>query len=323
MKKLNFFILSILFLIGIVACSQDASKSSDTVDDYPNSTLNVVIPFGPGGGTDLYLRKIIEIIQQNDLYDGDIKIENREGGSGATGWGFLATKDGDPYYLGPTSGSFFTTPLVSETQFNYESFTPVALMGADDLFLLVNSESEYMDLEDFINAANNKRMKIGGVGQVSDEMIVPTMFAQEAEFEFDYVPFQGAGELTSALLSDSLDAIVGNPARSLGQIKGDVMRPLAFSALERLPQLPNVPTFTELGYDVNLSQPRGVILPGDIDPDIKDWWVDVMKEVAETDEWQEYITENGMSNYTLFGDDFADFLEETHLKFENALDEVN
>lgn len=320
-KRTILFFMTILVLV-LAACSETNGESKGTGNDnYPNKTLNVIIPFGPGGGTDLYLRKIMEIMQKEEIYTENVKIENREGGSGAVGWGFLETKKGDPYFVAPTSGSFFTTPLVSDTTFNYESFTPIALMGADDLFLLVKDGSPFDTLDKFIEAAkNDKRMKIGGVGQVSDEMIVPNLFAKEAGFEFDYVPFQGAGELTSALLSDSLDAIVGNPARSLGQIEGGLMKPLAFSGVERLTQMEEVPTFIESGYDVNISQPRGIILPGEVDEDVRDWWIDAMKQVAETEEWKAYIKDNGMSDYILFGDDFSTFLEETNQKFKDSLD---
>lgn len=327
LKKLRSLSILILIAMLLVACSDKENgdeKTEEGNSDYPKQTLNVIVPFGPGGGTDLYIRKIMEIMQKEKIYTENIKVENRDGGSGAVGWGFLVTKKGDPYYVAPTSGSFFTTPLVSNTSFNYESFTPIALMGADDLFLLVSEESEYNTLEEFIEAAKSgKKMKIGGVGQVSDEMIVPNLLANEADFEFDYVPFQGAGELTGALFSDSLDAIVGNPARSLGQIKGGLMKPLAFSGLERLPELEDIPTFTELGYDVNLSQPRGIILSGDVDSEVKEWWISAMKEVAETDEWKSYLQENGMSEYILFGDDFGSFLEETNDKFTTALDEAD
>ena len=125
------------------------------------------------------MRKIMDILKEEGLYTENIKVENREGGSGATGWGFLDTKTGNPYYIGPTSGSFFTTPIVSNTKWNYESFTPIALMGADDLFLLVKSESDYENLDDFIEKAKSgKTMKIGGVGSVSDEMIVLNSLAK-------------------------------------------------------------------------------------------------------------------------------------------------
>ncbi|HLQ83079.1 MAG TPA: tripartite tricarboxylate transporter substrate-binding protein [Pseudogracilibacillus sp.] len=322
MKGAKFLLLLASLLIILIGCSEETAEVD--IEDYPEDTLNVIIPFGSGGGTDLYMRKIMDIIEDEDLYDGDIKIENKEGGSGATGWGYMASQKGDPYFVGPTSGSFFTTPIVSDTNFQYDSFTPIALMGADDLFFLVDADSDYEDIDDFVDKAKaGKTMKLGGDGAVSDEMIVNTQFGEEANFDYDYVPFQDAGELTSALLSGSLDAIVGNPQRSLGNIEGGEMRALAYSGEDNFEGLPDVPTFKESGYDVNMSQPRGIILPDDVDPEVEEWWIDTMKEVSETDEWKEFVETNGMSDRTLFGDDFEEFLEETSDKFEKGLEEAD
>lgn len=316
--------IGLLSLVLVLAgCSDNSEGDSEAAaDGYPNESLTVVVPFGAGGGTDLYIREIMDIMKEEDIYQENITVENREGGSGATGYSYLNSKAGDPYFLGPTAASFFTTPLVSEAGYNVEDFTPIALMGADDLFLMVNSNSDIETLEDFIETAQNETLRIGGVGQVSDERIVPDQFAEAAGFEFEYVPFQGAGELTSALTSDSLDAIVGNPTRSMGQIESDMFRPLAFSGLERYAGLEDVPTFIEEGYEVNISQPRGVVLPGEIDDEVKDWWVDAMQQVSETERWQQYVSDNGMSDYFLFGEDFEEFMNETNQTFTDAVNEM-
>lgn len=309
----------VLFLAG---CGASSEGDSESADGYPSENLTVIVPFGAGGGTDLYIREIMDIMKEEDIYPENITVENREGGSGATGYSYLNSKADDPYFIGPTAASFFTTPLVSESGYNVEDFTPIALMGADDLFLMVNSNSDIETLDEFIETAKNETLRIGGVGQVSDERIVPDQFAEAAGFEFEYVPFQGAGELTSALTSDSLDAIVGNPTRSMGQIESDMFRPLAFSGLERYEGLDDVPTFIEEGYEVNISQPRGVILPGEVDDEVRDWWIDAMQKVSETERWQQYVSDNGMSDYFLFGEDFAEFMNETNQTFTDAVEEV-
>lgn len=324
MKNNKLFIFGLFSLVFILAgCSDNSNGEEDSAsgDDYPSEDLTVVVPFGAGGGTDLYIREIMDIMKEEEIYTENITVENREGGSGATGYSYLNGKSGNPYFVGPTAASFFATPLVSEAGYNVEDFTPIALMGADDLFLMVNSSSEIETLDDFIQTAKSRTMRIGGVGQVSDERIVPEQFSEAANFDFEYVPFQGAGELTSALTSDSLDAIVGNPTRSMGQIESDMFRPLAFSGLERYHELEDVPTFIEEGYDVNISQPRGVILPGDIDEDTRQWWIDAMREVSETERWQEFVENNGMSNQFLFGDDFEEFMNETNQTFTDAVEE--
>lgn len=324
MKKFSMMITTMLILF-ILGCSNGESEGNDSgsAGEYPSDDLTVVVPFGAGGGTDLYIREIMDILKEEEIYTGNIMVENREGGSGATGYSYLNNRNGDPYFVGPTAASFFTTPLVSEAGYNVEDFTPIALMGADDLFLMVNSNSDIETLDDFIELAQSETLRIGGVGQVSDERIVPEQFSEEAGFEFEYVPFQGAGELTSALTSNSLDAIVGNPTRSMGQIESNMFRPLAFSGLERYEGLDEVPTFIEEGFEVNISQPRGVILPGDVDEDVKEWWIDAMEQVSETERWQQFVRDNGMSDYFLFGEEFEEYLNETNQTFTEAVEEFS
>nr|WP_272495856.1 tripartite tricarboxylate transporter substrate binding protein [Bacillus pinisoli] len=270
-------------------------------------------------------RTIIDILNKHDLYPGDIVPENREGGSGAVGWGFLHNNAGNPYHISSTSGSFINTPLVSDVPFNYESFTPVALLATDDMVMLVNGDSEFNTLEDFITAAKNsgsKKLSIGGIGAVNVDAMIPKLLGEAAGFEFEYVPFQGDGELTSALLSKSVHAIMANPAEALGQIEAGKMKPLAFTGQKRIEQLPDTPTLIELGYDVSLPMPRGVILAGDVPAEAQQWWIDTLKKVVETDEWKAYISENSLTEYQLYGDEFGEYLKNTSSTFEEILIEI-
>ena len=84
-------------LAGAPAAAQDAN--------YPNKRLNWTIAFGPGGGNDIMSRTLIDIIEKHKLYPNDIVAENRAGGSGAVGWGYLFGQKGNPYHISSTSGS--------------------------------------------------------------------------------------------------------------------------------------------------------------------------------------------------------------------------
>lgn len=332
MKKVIMGLLIVVLTIGLTACGQapadtqeneteisnkqNESASPEAALDYPTETLNWTIAFGPGGGNDIMARTLIEILEKYDLYGHPIVPENREGGSGAVGWGFLNNQHGNPYHISTTSGSFITTPLLSEPGFNYEHFTHIALMATDDLLFLVPGDAPYATLADFVEAAQANNMKIGGIGAANVDRLVPATFAQEAGFDFEYVSFNGQGELVTAILSGSLDAIMGNPAEVVGQIDAGELKPLAFSGQQRLDQYPDVPTFTEEGYDVNISMPRGVIMPGGVSEEVRNWWIETMKKVAETPEWQAYIDDNMLTESILYGDDFTKYLEETNAVFE-------
>lgn len=301
-----------------------AFASPAIAQDYPSAdeTLDWTIAFGPGGGNDIMARSIIEILNKYDLYPGDIQAENRAGGSGAVGWGYLFGQSGNAYGISTTSGSFVTTPLQADTPWQPEDFTPVALLATDDLVLVVNGDSEIMNIEEFIAAAKANPMNIGGTGTVNVDFIVPTLFAEKAGFEFDYVSFNDMSEQTTALLSNALDAMVGNPGEILGLIESGDLRPLVFSGQNVPDALAGTPTMGELGYDIGVSMPRGLILAPDAPKEAQDWWIETMKKVVDTPEWGEYIASNTLTPTVIYGEDFRTFLKNTKNGFEVVLKSV-
>ena len=308
-----------------LAFSLPAAFGSQAIaQDYPSAdeTLDWTIAFGPGGGNDIMARTIIEILTKYELYPGDISPENRAGGSGAVGWGYLFAQSGNPYGISTTSGSFVTTPLQADTPWQPEDFTPVALLAADDLVLVVNGSSEIQNIDDFIAMAKSQPMNIGGTGTVNVDFIVPTLFAEKAGFEFDYVSFNSMADQTTALLSDALDAMVGNPGEILGLIESGELRPLVFSGQTTPDALEGVPTMGDIGFDIGVSMPRGLILAPNAPAEAQDWWIETMKKVVETPEWGEYIARNTLTPTIIYGEDFRTFLENTKNGFGVVLRSV-
>jgi putative tricarboxylic transport membrane protein len=290
---------------------------------YPSAdeTLDWTIAFGPGGGNDIMARTIIDILNTYDLYPGDIAVENRAGGSGAVGWGHLFTQAGSGYGISTTSGSFVTTPLQADTPWAPEDFTPVALLATDDLVLVVNASSEIQNIDEFIAAAKAGPMNIGGTGTVNVDFIVPTLFAEKAGFEFDYVSFNSMADQTTALLSEALDAMVGNPGEILGLIEAGELRALVYSGQSTPAALAGVPTMADIGYEIGVSMPRGLILAPDAPVEAQEWWIATMRQVVETPEWQVYIESNTLTPTVIYGEDFRTFLTTTMAGFETVLRE--
>ncbi|GGE45570.1 Bug family tripartite tricarboxylate transporter substrate binding protein [Actibacterium pelagium] len=315
-------------LLGAVAAAVVAAPlavaTPAIAQDYPSAdeTLDWTIAFGPGGGNDIMARSIIEILNKYDLYPGEISAENRAGGSGAVGWGYLYAQDGNGYGISTTSGSFVTTPLQADTPWQPEDFTPVALLATDDLVLVVNGESDIQNIDQFIANAKENPITIGGTGSVNVDFIVPTLFAKRAGFEFDYVSFNSMSEQTTALLSNALDAMVGNPGEILGLIDSGDLRPMVFSGTSTPAALEGVPTMGDIGYDIGVSMPRGLILPPNAPEEAQTFWIETMKKVVETPEWDEYISSNTLTPTVLYGDEFRTFLGNTKNGFETVLREV-
>ncbi|MGB3687888.1 MAG: tripartite tricarboxylate transporter substrate binding protein [Jannaschia helgolandensis] len=308
----------------LTACSIALTAPAMAQETYPSAddTLDWTIAFGPGGGNDIMARTIIDILTKYDLYPGDISAENRAGGSGAVGWGYLFAQDGDPYGISTTSGSFVTTPLQADTPWQPEDFTPVALLATDDLVLVVNGDSEIQNIAQFIETAKAEPMNIGGTGTVNVDFIVPTLFAEKAGFEFDYVSFNSMADQTTALLSGALDSMVGNPGEILGLIEAGELRPLVYSGNSTPAALGDVPTMGDIGFGIGVSMPRGLILPPNVPAAAQEWWIGTMQKVVETPEWAEYIASNTLTPTVIYGEDFRSFLVETKNGFETVLKSV-
>lgn len=292
--------------------------------EYPDpaQTLDWTIAFGPGGGNDIMARTIVDILKTYDLYPGDITVENRAGGSGAVGWGHLFGQAGSGYGISTTSGSFITTPLQADTGWAITDFTPVALLATDDLVLVVNGSSEIQDIAGFIAFAQANPITIAGTGTVNVDFIVPTLFAQAAGFEFEYVSFNSMADQTTALLSQSVDAMVGNPGEILGLIDSGDLRALVYSGASTPAALEGVPTMGDVGYEIGVSMPRGLILPPDAPAEAQAFWIETMQRVVETPEWAAYIENNTLTPTLLYGEEFRAFLDRTQAGFGDVLRSV-
>jgi putative tricarboxylic transport membrane protein len=296
-----------------------AAAAAQSQDRYPSKRLDWTIAFGPGGGNDIMSRNLIAILEKYKLYPATIVAENRPGGSGAKGWGYLFAQKGNPYHVSTTSGSFITTPLQANTPWQPGSFTPVALLATDDMLMLVNKDSKIRTLQEFVAAAKARPPSIGGIGAVNIDFIVPKLVSEKAGFTFSYVSFNKQGELITALLSGALDAAMSNPGEVLGLLQSGDMRALAYSGKSTPAALGKVPTFAELGYDIGISLPRGLVLPPGVQQEAQQWWIDTMKKVVQTPEWKAYIDKQLLTENVLYGEDFRAFLVKTQGTFADIL----
>jgi putative tricarboxylic transport membrane protein len=265
-------------------------------------------------------RTMVDILKKNRLYPEDIRVENREGGSGATGWGYLFGKNGDPYAISTTSGSFITTPLEAKTGWTYKDFTPVGLVATDNAVFAVAPKSGITSWQQWVGHARRKgKVTVGGISTVNVDFILHAMLARQTGYQIDYVPFNEEGQLQTSLLSGALDAIVSNPAEVLGQLQARKMTALLYTGGKPLTALPAVPTAASLGYRGLPSMPRGLVLPPKAPAYAQQWWITTMKKVIATPEWKSYVAKNQLTEDVRWGADFTAYLRQTSTDFERIL----
>ena len=312
------------YMFALAGCGahQGSGSQPQGAEDYPQQTLNWTIAFGPGGGNDIMSRTLIEILRQNELYTENIVATNLEGGDGARGWGYVYEQKGNPYHISSTSGSFMTTPLAADTPWGPTSFTPIGMLATDDTLFVVKGDAPYDSLEEFVAAAKEEALPIGGIATINIDFIMARLLSQQAGFELKYVAFNDEGEMISALLSESLEMIASNPAEVLGIVESGDAKALAFSGVERMRSLPDVPTLDELGYNIDVNTPRGLVLAPGVNQEVQQWWIETTKKAIETPPWRQYLTENDLNEKVLWGAEFENYLTDTQNKLKKTLQEA-
>ncbi|HXF82567.1 MAG TPA: tripartite tricarboxylate transporter substrate binding protein [bacterium] len=262
---------------------------------YPSKPIEFVVPFGAGGGSDILARTIARILTEERIITVPIVVANKPGGSGAVGWSYVLSKRGDPYVLTTISGSFWTTPLVSQAPFKVTDFTPLAGLALDTFFLVVRAESAYRTVGDIVKVskATPEVISVGGSAIASDDRVVTAMLEKAAGIKMTYVPFGGSGPALTAMLGGHVSSVWLNPAEAVEQIRAKKVRALAVSSTRRLTIMPDVPTFRELGYDVVWDQYRGVSMPPGVPAEAVQTMWNAFQRLCRSPKWQkEYIEAN-------------------------------
>ena len=314
-------ILLAIFLI--TACALFAGGSGEkegSKAEFPERSLEFVACYGPGGGHDTMLRTMQKILGDEGIITDSINVVNKPGGSGTIGMAYVSGHEGDGHYLMSATSSFLATPLNTKVAVNYKDFTPIARLGVDPNIILVNSKSEYKTLDDAINSG--KIINIGGnLGSI--DHILAMKLQKMTDIKFNFIPFQGDGELVSALLGGQIDMIATNPNTALDYIRADEFRALGISIDERLPALPDVPTLKELGYDISLSVFRGIVAPKNISEEAVKYYSDMAKKLSESEKWKkDYLEKNTIAAGYLNGEDFGKYLDELNGEYESILKEL-
>lgn len=305
--------------LGAGLLALGATTLSIFAQEYPSRDIEMIIPFGVGGGSDTLARTIASVIGEKQLLPVQILPENRPGGSGAVGYGYVGQQQGNDHLIATVSVSFFTTPLLGASPVSYEDFTPLAAISYSPYILAVPTSSPYESVEDLASAG---RLTTATVGVVSDAALLADMLSEEIGIQIDAVPFDGEGEALAAVLGGHVDIVFMNPSELLSQTEAGALRPLAVSSAERVEAFPDVPTFVELGHDIEHVQLRGLVMPGGVSEEVVAYWEGILEEVATSDEWREqYIERYFDSPAYLNSEEFAELIEQTNDRYREIMEE--
>ena len=284
----------------------------------PRKPIELVVMAGQGGGADRLARFVQSIIEINRLSDQPIVVVNKGGQSGGEAMRYLRDKAGDPHVLLMTLNSIYTTPLRNpELGVRIEDFTPIARMAEDTFVLWVSAQSNIKTVDDYVaavRAAGPKKWKMGGTGSGQEDSLVTAMLERAYGIKHSYVPYKGGGKVAKSLIEGTIQSTVNNPSEQMGYYKAGKSRPLAAFTRERIPALPDVPTFRELGHDLVYFMQRSIVAAPNIPPEAQAFYQRLFHRVYLSAEWENYAEEKSLMRAFLPGKPLmAYFLDERAL----------
>lgn len=313
-------IAATLCSVLLVGCgsSSSGSSSNSSSSEYPSKAVTVVVPFSAGGGTDTVTRALVDSAKEE--FPKNISVENREGAGGATGmlYGANAAKD----------GSVLTTITVELTTLehmgtgaglSYDQFEPIIMVNSAPSAITVPVDSPYNTLDDLLKAAKTEEIQVGNSGVGAIWHLAAAGLAKEAEVEFSHIPYDGAAGAITDLLGGNIDAVAVSYAEVASQVEAGALKVLAVMSEERLPDIPDVPTAKELGYDCVIGTWRGLGVPKGTDQAIVDKLYEIFSKAAESTSFVDFMNNSNNDIEILGPDEFKSRVEDNNELFKSLI----
>lgn len=288
--------------------------------DYPTSTVNFIVAYSPGGGTDTSARTLEPFLEK--YLGSSIAIVNKPGGSGEVGFTTIAKSKPDGYTIGIVNlPAFFINTMTHKAAYSLDDFVVLANMGGSGHTIGVNSDSKIMNLQDLISECKEKPgvLTIGTSGKLSDDHTAVLVFAQSTGLELNHVPFKGAGPARTAVLGGHVDTIGFNIDESIPFVKAGQIRLLGVMSENRHPQLPDVPTFKEQGFDITSGSTRAIVAPKGVPQEYIPILREAVRKALNDPEYLEKVNALGQSFVYEDPEEYAKWLLEENERVKDLL----
>jgi putative tricarboxylic transport membrane protein len=268
------------FVLAGTAVAAIALANAPAFAWEPTKPVEIVVAAGAGGASDQMARMIQAAIQKNNLMKQPMVVSLKGGASGAEALMYMKSRDGDPNRLLLAYSLIYMLPLSAKIPFNWRDLSPIAVTAMDEFVLWDNTELPYKNVKEFIDAAKAAPQ-----------------------------PFKMGGTASN----------VNNPSENLEVRRAGQVRALCVFDKERISYKTKVtdkqswndiPTCKEEGLDVQYLMLRAFFLPGKVTPEQSAFYVDLLKKVAATPEYKDYMEKQALKPNFLTGKDRLNFLEE-------------
>ena len=218
---------------------------------WPSKPIRIVVPFPPGGGTDTIARETSQRVATTTGWT--FVVDNKPGAGGNLGVDAAAKAPADGYtlVLGQTSNLAINPTLYSKLPYDpQKDLAPVVLLANAPLVMVAGISTPYKTLADVVNAAKAKpdALNFASPGNGTVAHLTSEMFQKAAGIKTQHVPYKGAAQALTDVISGTVDLYMSSVPTLIGQIRNNKLRPLAVTSAKRVDDLPDVPTIAESGF---------------------------------------------------------------------------
>nr|WP_018526025.1 tripartite tricarboxylate transporter substrate binding protein [Alkalispirochaeta alkalica] len=302
-------LLTLLMISPLVYLPLRRVLEQRSVAAYPSRTVEMIVSFKEGGGTDIGARVLAEHLSRETGQP--VVVRNVEGKDGEVGYAALARARPDGYTIGfinlPT---FVSLPAQRQTSYRVGQVVPVANYVLDPAVLVVRSDSSWDTLGEWLEycRSNPMKMTVSNNGIAASNHIAAALLEQEAGIELTHVPFGGTSDMLRALHEGYVDASVAKVSEVVQGVRSGEFRVLAFFTESRHEGFPQVPTLREAGYPVQMGSARAIAVPAGTHPHIVSALHDAFLRAYEHPGHQEDARSRKISLHYMSSEDVLEYM---------------
>lgn len=292
----TFFRVAVALALGASA-ALGAAQTNDAAK-YPARPITLVVPFAPGGSTDLLARLMKKYALKH--LGQDLVIVNKPGAGATIGWNEVVSATPDGYTVGAVTSSAAIRPVYGDTKYNYVSaLEPIAWISTVPQVLAVRADSRWKSIDDVVRFAreNPDKFTYGHSGLGNSTHVAMETLARKAGVKLTQIPYNSGAQVLTALLGGQIDATMATPVEFQGQLAAGKVRVIAVFDAKRFdtPLLREVPTVAERGWDVESLSWNGIAAPKNLPPAIRKHLVDGFKGIASEPEFIDSAQKAGLA----------------------------
>lgn len=300
MKGNKFAVMLIsIFVCLVTLCHFSSNVAMGNSVNYPKRPIEMVIPFGAGGASDIFARQYAKIVE--DYIGVPIKCINKGGGGTVEGMTYVYNSPPDGYTILEITPSLLIVEALNRSPVKFRSeFDPIIRVQSDIIAFGVSSKSPFKTFDELLEYAksNPKKLKIGGLSPGGLDDFIANGFALTAGIEWTYVPYKSGSEIKAAVLGGELDVYQDKLISFLPLVESGDVRPLVIlndRRLDSIALLKNVPCTVEKGIDFTYGSWRGFVVKKGTPEDIKHIIIGAFEQAYNDPRYKE-MEEREMTN---------------------------